>query len=83
MLVTGGGALNDFLVKCIDLACLEIGEITVEVPDELTIEYKEAALMALLGVLRLENLPTSMTSVTGARENTIGGAIHQGWKVQV
>jgi anhydro-N-acetylmuramic acid kinase len=83
MLITGGGALNEFLVKCIDLACLEIGEISVEVPDELTIEYKEAALMALLGVLRLENLPTSMTSVTGARENAIGGAVHQGWKVQV
>ncbi|KAA3626623.1 MAG: anhydro-N-acetylmuramic acid kinase [Bacteroidetes bacterium] len=80
MLVTGGGALNDFQIKCIQKSCDEIGKIMVEVPDEKTIEYKEAALMALLGVLRLENVATSMPSVTGAKEASIGGAFHQGWR---
>ncbi len=80
MLVTGGGALNDFQVECIQKSCDEIGTIQVQVPDEKTIEYKEAALMALLGVLRLENEATSMPSVTGAKEASIGGAFHQGWR---
>lgn len=80
MLVTGGGALNDFQINCIQKACNEIGDITIEVPEPLIIEYKEAALMALLGVLRVENKPTSMTSVTGAKEASIGGALHQGWR---
>ena len=80
MLITGGGALNDFLVKCIEEACKGIGDIHVEIPDVKIIEYKEALLMALLGVLRMETFPTSLTSVTGARENSIGGAVHQGWR---
>lgn len=80
MLVTGGGALNDFQVECIQKACKEIGDIEVVVPEPLIIDYKEAALMALLGLLRLENMPTSMTSVTGAKEESIGGALHQGWR---
>lgn len=80
MLVTGGGGLNDFLVKCIDEACKEIGDIRVDIPDVKIIEYKEALLMALLGVLRMEAFPTSLTSVTGARENSVGGAVHQGWR---
>jgi anhydro-N-acetylmuramic acid kinase len=80
MLVTGGGALNDFLIQCIQNACNDIGDIKIEVPDGLIIEYKEAALMALLGVLRLEHMPTSLTSVTGAKEASIGGALHQGWR---
>ena len=80
MLVTGGGALNHFQIECIQHACSEIGDITVEVPEEKIIEYKEAALMALLGVLRIENVTTSLPSVTGAKEASIGGAFHQGWR---
>ena len=41
-------------------------------------EFKEAILMALLGVLRLENIPNCLASVTGARRDTIGGAVYYG-----
>ena len=83
LLATGGGALNDFLIECITTATNKVGDLKVEIPDPKIIEYKEALLMALLGVLRLENVSTTFTSVTGARESTIGGALHQGWKVEV
>lgn len=83
LLVTGGGALNGFLVSCISEACSKIGEVVVVVPEREIIEYKEAALMALMGVLRIENIPSGITSVTGAREDTIAGAFHQGWKFQL
>ena len=83
MLTTGGGAFNDFLIKCITTATNKVGDLEVEIPDVKIIEYKEALLMALLGVLRLENISTTFTSVTGARERAIGGALHQGWRVKV
>ena len=36
------------------------------------------ALMALLGVMRLEGVPNCMSSVTGAERDTIGGAVYHG-----
>ena len=77
MMVTGGGAYNRFLLECIQNYC---PQIEVIIPDELIIEFKEAAMIALMGVLRLENRENTISSVTGAQRNTIGGSIHQGWK---
>lgn len=83
MLVTGGGVLNSFLMENIRTACNEKIDLEIVIPEKEVIEFKEAALMALLGVLRVENIPNCMASVTGAKRDTIGGAIYQGFKKKI
>lgn len=77
MLITGGGALNKFLVSKI-ADQLSPFSIDVTVPDEQTVQYKEAMIMALLGVLRWREEETVLSSVTGAKRNSIGGALWMG-----
>ena len=77
MLVTGGGAFNGFLINCIKVA-LKTLNIDIVIPDEKIIRYKEALIMALLGVLRWREENTVMNSVTGAERNSIGGAVWMG-----
>ncbi|WP_111591539.1 anhydro-N-acetylmuramic acid kinase [Chitinophaga dinghuensis] len=74
MLITGGGAFNTFLVNCIREQ-LEPLNIEVEVPDELTIGFKEALVMALIGALRWRQEENVLSSVTGASRDSIGGAL--------
>lgn len=74
LLVTGGGAHNRFLVERIKNEIAPLG-VTVVVPDEMLINYKEALIMALLGVLRWREQATVMSMVTGAERNSIGGAV--------
>jgi len=71
---TGGGALNGFLIKCIN----EHSPIPVYVPDEETVQFKEALIIAFMGVLRYKNKINVLSSVTGAKRDTIGGVIFQG-----
>ena len=76
MLVTGGGAFNQFLVQTIgDKVPMEL-----VVPDEETVNYKEALMIALVGVLRIRNEVNCLSSVTGAERDSIGGCIYQGSK---
>lgn len=77
MLVTGGGAFNNYLIKNISehLAPLNIELV---LPDEKIIQYKEALVMALIGVLRWREENNCIASVTGALRNNIGGAIWMG-----
>ena len=77
ILVTGGGAFNHFLVERLRYY-LEPMRVEVEIPEASLINYKEALIMALLGVLRWRDEPTSMSSVTGASRDGIGGAIWSG-----
>lgn len=72
ILITGGGAYNTFLIDC--LASLNAAEIVI--PPKLLIEYKEALIFAFLAVLRIEKLANSLSTVTGASQNSIGGAVH-------
>ncbi len=74
ILVTGGGALNNFLIKSLKDA-LAAYNIEVVVPEKQLIEYKEALIMALLGVLRWREENTVLNSVTGAKRSSIGGAV--------
>ena len=83
MLVTGGGALNVFLMECLQKHCNEKTNITIVLPDIQIIQFKEAALMALMGLLRVCNLPNCIATVTGAKRDSIGGAIYQGHKKQI
>lgn len=77
MLITGGGALNGFLMATIKTALKSLN-IKVVVPDEKIIQYKEALIMALLAALRWREEDTVMSSVTGASRNSIGGAVWMG-----
>lgn len=74
LLATGGGAFNTFLINELQAALKEV-EITVIVPDEKLVAYKEALIMALLGVLRWRQEYTVLPSVTGAARASIGGAL--------
>ena len=72
MLVSGGGAWNAFLMERIR----HHAGITVEIPDAITINYKEALIFAFLGVLRYRDEPNCFRSVTGASKDVVGGAIY-------
>lgn len=74
MLLTGGGALNVYLAERI--AALSGAEIAPV--DTCLVEYKEALIFALLGVLRMQGRPNCLSSVTGAARDNIGGAVYLG-----
>ncbi|RMF27754.1 MAG: anhydro-N-acetylmuramic acid kinase, partial [Bacteroidetes bacterium] len=71
MLLTGGGAKNDFLVGRIGEALQSTG-VEVCVPDAQIVDFKEAILMAFMGALRLQNIPNCLKSVTGAKRDSVG-----------
>lgn len=77
LLVTGGGALNTFLVKRLS-ELLRVENIEVVVPDTKLVNYKEALIMAFIGVLRWRQEYNVLASVTGASRNSIGGALWTG-----
>lgn len=72
--ITGGGAFNKFLIEKIQ----EYVPLKVIVPDAETVEFKEALLVALMGVLRVTNKVNCLSSVTGSERDNIGGCIYQG-----
>lgn len=70
LLITGGGALNHYLIECI--SNIE-PKVKITIPDKLVINYKEALIFALLGYLRITGQVNTLASVTGARCDSIGG----------
>jgi anhydro-N-acetylmuramic acid kinase len=74
LLITGGGAHNKFLVERIKEQMKVFGVETI-LPSNEIIDYKEALIMALLGVLRWREENTALSSVTGAVRDSIGGAV--------
>jgi len=74
LLVTGGGAFNSYLIKKIN-ENLAISNVEVIIAEDKIVQYKEALIMALLGVLRWREENTVLASVTGASRNSIGGAV--------
>ena len=72
VLVTGGGVYNTFLIERLKDLCKN--EITS--PSKIIIEYKEALIFGLLGVLKLRNDVNCLASVTGAKRNHSSGIIH-------
>ena len=71
VLVTGGGAYNLFLIERI--VSLTNNEIVI--PSKKIIEYKEALIFGLLGVLKLRNEINCLSSVTGAKMDHSSGVI--------
>lgn len=77
LLVTGGGALNSFLVNRLSEVFQELMIETI-VPEKSLINYKEALIMALIGVLRWREEYNVLSSVTGASRSSISGALWLG-----
>ncbi|MDY8137631.1 anhydro-N-acetylmuramic acid kinase [Aquimarina sp. 2201CG5-10] len=73
ILITGGGAKNEFLIEIIKNKLQDIA--TIVVPDIDTIDYKEALIFAFMGVLKERNEINCLKSVTGARKNSSSGVI--------
>ncbi len=76
MMITGGGAFNDFLVDRIKFHCQDLCEVVL--PEENIIKYKEALLMGLMGVMRLLEVPNCIPNFTGASAANVGGTIYKG-----
>ncbi len=74
LLVTGGGAHNGFLVERLKSA-LASDHIEVVVPTKELVDFKEALIIAFMGVLRWREEENVLFSVTGSSRNNIGGAI--------
>ena len=76
LLITGGGAYNKYLVDRIQYYISQ--DIKIVIPTKLDIEYKEAIIMAFIGILRVLNKTNVLASVTGAKRNSVNGSV---WKV--
>lgn len=73
LFLTGGGTHNKFLVQQIRHTTNHI----LIIPDDEIIDFKEALIFALLGVLRYRRETNCLASVTGARKDCTGGIIHR------
>ncbi|WP_299212703.1 anhydro-N-acetylmuramic acid kinase [uncultured Dokdonia sp.] len=71
VLITGGGAYNTFLIERLKT----LKNIDIVLPDPVLIEYKEAIVFGLLGVLKLEGKDNCLASVTGASKDHSSGVI--------
>ncbi len=71
VLVTGGGTFNSFLLQRIYF----YKKLDLKVPSEKIIEYKEALIFGLLGILKLRNEVNCLASVTGAVRNHSSGIV--------
>lgn len=70
-LITGGGTHNRFLMDQIQ----KHTNCFLEIPDDTIVDYKEALIFALLGLLRKENQINVLSSVTGAKHDHSSGRI--------
>ncbi|WKN45187.1 anhydro-N-acetylmuramic acid kinase [Tunicatimonas pelagia] len=73
VLVTGGGAFNDYFMDSIRRYAAE--GIEMIAPPAKIIAFKEALVFALLGVLRVRNEINCLQSVTGAQYDHSAGVI--------
>ena len=71
VLITGGGAYNDYLIQRIK----DLTDCKIDIPDSTIIEYKEALIFGFLGVLRDLNINNCYSSVTGAKKDHCSGKI--------
>ena len=78
ILITGGGAYNDFLIRRFMEHSVKAG-LKVEwiIPEARILEYKEAILMALMGYLRIEQRANCVPTFTGASGPSSNGALYQ------
>ncbi|MDN3493908.1 anhydro-N-acetylmuramic acid kinase [Winogradskyella bathintestinalis] len=71
VLVTGGGVYNKFLMQRIRT----LSNAIISIPDNEIVEYKEALIFGLLGILKDRGEVNCLKSVTGATRNHSSGKI--------
>lgn len=72
LFITGGGAYNRFLIERLR-NYLPTTEVLI--PDDKTIQFKEALIFGFLGILKLRNEINVLSSVTGASKNHSTGVV--------
>jgi anhydro-N-acetylmuramic acid kinase len=72
LFVTGGGVFNTFLTGRIKAH----SPLPVHIPSDRIVKYKEALVMAFIGLLRLRNEINVLGAVTGASRDSVGGALY-------
>ena len=73
LLITGGGALNQTLIKRLR----NNTTASLVIPEDSLIHYKEALIFALLGVLKIRGEINCLASVTGGRLDISAGTIYK------
>ena len=73
LLITGGGAFNNFLIELIKQ---ELKKWEIVVPESKLINFKESLIFAFLALRRFRNEINVLASVTGARKDSSSGVIH-------
>jgi len=72
LLITGGGAYNTNLISRIK----QKSKAQIIIPERNIIEFKEAVIFGLLGALYEDKQTNILSSVTGAKRDSIGGILH-------
>lgn len=72
LLITGGGAYNDWLIERIAAHA----DLKIKLPGNSQIQYKEALIFAFMGLLRCDNRVNCLQKVTGARESHSAGKLY-------
>ena len=72
VLVSGGGAHHPGLVTALRQQCRP----SLHIPDNKTVDFKEALAFAFLGMLRFHGEPNILASATGARFQLSAGALY-------
>jgi len=73
VLLSGGGTFNNFLIRQFK----EASKCHFCIPSKEIIDYKEALIFGLLGVLKLRDEVNVLKSVTGAEKDHSSGVIHE------
>ncbi len=73
LFITGGGAYNDFLIERVQY---HLPKMKLIIPSAKILEFKEALIFALLGVLKLRREINVLSSVTGAKTDHSSGVIY-------
>ncbi|MFV8378135.1 anhydro-N-acetylmuramic acid kinase [Flavobacterium sp. LB3R33] len=73
LFISGGGAYNDFLIERIQY---HLPKMKIIIPSQKILEFKEALIFALLGVLKLRGEINVLSSVTGAKTDHSSGIIY-------
>ncbi len=72
VLITGGGAFNTYLISLIQ----QQTKAKIHLPQKELINFKEALIFGLIGVLRINNQVNVLSSVTGASKDHSSGSIY-------
>lgn len=76
VLITGGGAYNSYFIELIKSKT----KCKLIIPNSEIIEFKEALIFAFLGSLNHSKIINVLKTVTGAKNDTISGAVYDAFR---